>query len=215
MNTRHLLGIAACAVLSAAWARGDLIQNGGFESGTFDGWVYTGNPASSPMHGVLARDPLNAGLQAPLDGEWDPVEGTLFAALWSTDSQGSGGATLSTQFAALAGQTVEFDYFFDYGDFNPFFDWARGQLSWAGDSMELFAHNTSVANELPDDTNIDWRHISAIIPADGTYTLTFTINDAEGFFESILGVDDVFVIPSPGGALILGAAALFARRRRG
>ncbi|CAG1002653.1 hypothetical protein PHYC_03010 [Phycisphaerales bacterium] len=215
MNTkRWLVGGAAGVMLAVASAPADQIVNGGFESGGFNGWTYSGNPASSVMPGVLARDPLHGGTQAPLDGEWDPAEGVLFAALWSTDSQGGGGATLSTQFSALAGQALEFDYFFDYGDFNPYFDWARGDLTGPGGLTALFAHNTSDSNRLADDANVDWTHIVLVLPADGVYTLTFATDDADGTFESILGIDGVFVTPSPAGAMVFAAGALILRRRR-
>lgn len=214
LMTRILAGSILTAVFAAAPATAYDLVNGGFESGDFTGWMYSGNPASSPMTSVLARDPLNAGLQPPFDGVWDPAGGQWFAALWSTDSAGGGGARLSVTFSALAGQSIEFDYFYDYGDFNPFFDWARGDLTGPTASLELFAHNTSLANELASDTNIDWRHISAVLPENGSYTLTFETLDADGTFESILGVDNVVVVPAPASFLTLVAGAALARHRR-
>lgn len=207
---------AACITAAAATAQAQ-INNGGFESGSFSGWTFSGNTGSAASQFVLARDPINGGTQAPMNGEWGPRSGSWFAALWSTDSAGSSSSTLSQSFTAPAGQTIEFDMFFDFGDWAPNYDAAWAVLNWDGGSQTLFAYNTAFANELADDTNIDWRHISFALPATGTYTLEFHITDTDGTFESILGVDNVEVVPTPSAAAVLGLGVLMAsggRRRR-
>ena len=63
---------------------------------------------------------------------------------------------------------------------------------------------------LGDDENIDWTTVSVSLPTAGTYTLGFEISDYDpvfGSFESILGVDNVSVVPLPS-ALVLGSLGL-------
>lgn len=206
---------AACITAAAATAQAQ-INNGGFESGSFSGWTFSGNTGSGASQFALARDPINGGTQAPVSGEWAPRSGTWFAALWSTDSAGSSFSTLTQSFTAPAGQTIEFDVFFDFGDWAPNYDAGWAVLNWDGGSQTLIAFNTAFANELADDTNIDWTHVSFTLPLSGAYTLEFHVTDTDGAFESIMGVDNVELIPAPGAAVTagLGLAGLFGRRRR-
>ncbi len=60
---------------------------------------------------------------------------------------------------------------------------------------------------LGDDENIGWTAVSVALPSAGQYTLGFKIFDPSGMFESILGVDDVSVVPLPS-ALVLGSLGL-------
>jgi len=186
----------------------------GFETGDLTGWTATG-----PVDVVTeqyARDFL--GLTQPPSGDiWYPAQGNYFASLWSTDSAGTNAASLSVAFDAAAGDVLDFDYFFDYGDYAPYYDSATGSLSWTGGSTVLFQHNTS-GHELADDQNIGWTRVSYTLPATGTYTLQFATQDGLDSFESILGIDSVAVgpaIPAPGaGALCIVGISLLGRFRR-
>lgn len=215
MQHTFIRTIAAVTLMAAAASAHAGITNGGFETG-FAGWTYVGNTGSSSTSSIIARDPINMGQQVPLSGQWGPAEGDRFAALWSTDSVDQQGATLSQRFVANAGDVLEFMVFYDFGDFAPSTDGAFARLDDGTGQTDLIRFNMDAASALADDTNVGWRRVSHVLPpsANGTYELTFSITDSDGTFESILGVDDVRVIPSPGTIGLLAVAGLFGRRRR-
>jgi hypothetical protein len=204
-----VVGVSWCPLAAAG------IVNGGFETGTLDGWSSTG--PVSVFTEEYARDFLGLP-QAPADGIWRPAGGDYFASLWSTDSAGTDVSVLGQTFEAPAGALLRFDYFFDFGDFVPDYDMAGAILvSPQGDTI-LLEINTP-GYELGDDENIDWTTVSYVLPTTGIYALEFVAVDGPGVFESILGIDNVRieVIPAPG-ALILGSIGAgilgWSRRRR-
>ena len=190
------------------------VTNGGFESGDLNGWSFSGagpdftvDPFGDPgaVTFEMSRDFL-----PPIAPDWTATEGNYFASLWSTDSLGTDVSTLSQTFSAPAGYSLVFDYFFDFGDIAPFYDTAMGTLTWPTGSATLFEHNTP-GHELGDDENVGWTTISYSLPETAMYTLEFRIEDFDGTFESILGVDNVQVIPAPS-ALLLAAIGLSSLR---
>ena len=216
-----VLGIAV--VLCGSTANADVI-NGGFEDGVLldpgvrdlaPGWTAAGADPSfyggpTAVDFEVSRDWMAIPPPAP---DWTATEGDYFASLWSTDGWMTS-STLSQPFTAPAGYRVEFDYFFDFGDFVDlpgvpmFSDWAQGTLSWSGGGATLFEHN--FLGTMADGENIGWTTVSYVLPATATYTLEFACYDGllmPGVFESILGVDDVSVVPVPG-AVLLGAIGL-------
>jgi hypothetical protein len=208
-----LLGVVLCLCPAAR----SNITNGGFETGDLTGW--TGAGTVDAVTWELSRDTLLNGLQPPWDGTWDPTEGSYFASLWSTDNAGTDFSSLSQTFTANAGLVLQFDYFFDFGDYAPFYDTAVGTLTWSTGTLTLFEHNTP-GHELADDENIGWTTISYGLPATDTYTLEFRTEDYDGTWESILGVDNVHnvqVIPAPGAILLgtIGVSLVSLLRRRG
>lgn len=211
IRTSLILAAVVMAALMAAPAGAD-VTNGGFEAG-LTGWTSSGTASATTFE--MARDFL-----APVGADWTPRAGQFFASLWSTDSAGANASSLSQTFAANAGDTLRFDYFYDYGDLAPDLDAAWATLSWGANVVTLFEYNTP-GNQLSDDENVGWAAIAQLLPTTDTYTLEFHVRDgASGMFESILGVDKVSVssqvIPAPGAAalLVIGMTIAGVVRRR-
>lgn len=210
--------LSSVVVLWGSTANADL-TNGGFETGLAD-WSFTGTVQAVEWEDP--RDTLLYGLQPPFTphphplyaGEtaWRSEEGDSFASLWSTDSAGTNESTLSRTFTTpTPGYVLSFDYFFDYGDFYPNCDKARIWVKHGGSLLPLFEVLINYGCELGDDENIDWTPVLVPLHEAGDYTLGFKITDIDGGtgygFESILGVDNVNVVPLPP-ALLLGGLGL-------
>ena len=213
-----VLVLTVAVVLCGSRARADIL---GFESGDLSGWTATG--VVQAVQWELSRDFLGL-TQAPASGFWDPTQGSYFASLWSTDGWGTDTATLTRTFStptwAGGNARVQFDYFYDFGDIVPFEDPARIYVidSLGNSVFDMTINDPFAGTGLGDDQNIDWTTLSVNLPSAGTYTLGFEIMDSIGAFESILGVDNVQVVPVPGavllGAIGLGFANWRLRRRR-
>jgi hypothetical protein len=224
---------SAVVVLCGATANADLV-NSGFEDVdlTGTGWTTIGHVQA--MTDEYSRDILGLP-QAPASGFWYPTQGTHFASLWSTD------AVLGTSFSSMSqrfdtdrdGLVLRFDYFYDFGDIWPMpgvYDRSTcdpARIFVADSSSQVFFQMTindpDESTQLGEDVNIDWTPVSVSLPTAGTYTLGFEITslgDGALGFESILGVDNVNVVPLPP-ALLLGglglgfAGSLLSRFRRG
>ncbi len=197
-----ILSLAAIAIVPAG---AQFVDNGGFEAlPALSGWSTSGT--------VFRRDyELSRDFLPPVRGDWEPTEGDYFASLWSTDSAGSNSSTLSQSFTAFAGQDLSFDYFFDFGDVAPRYDTAVATITGPEGMVTLFEHNTP-GFLLDSDENVEWTPIEYTIPSDGSYTLSFRTVDFAGDFESILGVDNVVLIPEPAALFAVLFAALLRRR---
>ncbi len=216
--TAFVLSIVVLSYGSTASA--DIVSNGGFETDLTD-WTATGTVDAvgqeNPRDGWTSQP-------VPVSGLWTPAPpSTSFASLWST-GWGGDAATLSQTFTAPAGYVLSFDYFFDFGDDIYHADTAKATLRWSSHEEVLFQHN--FGNELSDFENKDWSHVAFVLPTTGGYSLQFEVADVYDplaevpAYESILGVDNVSVVPVPGalllGALGLGSAGgLLRRLRRG
>ena len=231
-HTRLLFMTVAAVVLCMGVPAWGAIVNGGFETGDLTGWTFTGAgpigmPAGTPgaVTQEMSREIL--GLPQPPGGPfWTPLPngGTYFASLWSS-SLASGSSSLSQTFVASGGLPLVFDYFFDteFQPGNPGFipDSAWATLTLPDSStVTLLDYNRLSGILLGNDVNIGWTHVSYPLTQAGSYTLTFSMLDGNGPMgsESILGVDNVTVIPAPA-AVLLGAIGLgtagWVRRRFG
>ena len=206
-SARIASGVISVALSAALPARAALM-NGGFETGDLSNWSVTGTVFASDVE--QPRDFL-----PPAIADWTATEGTYFAAVWSTDSAGVVNSELSQTFVASADEVLKFDYFFDYGDVPPLADVGMAVLTLPDlTTVRLFGFNTVPGPQLAPGENILWTSIDFVMPFDGEYTLTFLATDADGSFESIVGVDNVRILPEPSGAALAFIAALLLGRRR-
>lgn len=199
---KHLLVIALASAAGSAGAQ-NILANGSFEDG-LNGWTASG--LAYAVNFEVSRDFL-----APTDPDWGPLDGDFFASLWSTDSAGVDSSSLSISFGAGAGFELSFWYFFDFGDFTDAPDALTISLTGPGGQTMLAEHNTASGGFLADDENIGWSFVEHVFADAGDYTLSFAVTDANGSFESILGVDAVQVVPSPA---VVGVAGIVLLRRR-
>jgi len=197
--------LCVAVVLCCSTANANLL-NGGFETGDLTSWTATGTVQAVPWE--LSRDFLGLS-QAPASGFWDPAGGNYFASLWSTDSWGTDISTLTQTFTTPtwtgSNPWVTLDYFYDFGDVVPFEDPARIYVidSLGNSVFDMTINDPFAGTGLGDDVNIDWTSLNISLPSAGTYTLGFEIMDSIGVWESILGVDNVQVVPVPA-AVVLG-----------
>jgi len=197
------LGVAVVLCCSTASAN---LMNGGFETGDLTGWYSQG--AVQAVQWEYARDFLGLS-QPPASGFWDPAGGNYFASLWSQEEDffpHTDSYMRQTFTTPEPGWQLNFDYFYDFGDVQGY--WATASIivmDGVGTPIWWRSINDPGAGTgLADDENIDWTHITVPLASAGTYTLEFSIYDHPfGGFESILGVDDVQVVPVPA-AVVLG-----------
>lgn len=227
MKGKVIMFLGIAVVLCGSTARAQLM-NGSFEDGALldpgirdlaPGWSASGADPFWAYGGPTAVEwEMSRDYLAPIAPDWTPTEGDYFASLWSGDGWETSSMLSQTFTTPEDGLVLEFDYFFDYGDWAG--DTAMATLTGpTGTVVTLFEHNTAPGNTLVEDENIDWTHIIAPLSTAGDYTLTFMTEDFGDFgFESILGVDAVEVVPVPGavllGAIGLGVTNWRLRRRR-
>jgi hypothetical protein len=202
----RMLGLAVAAIVTFAAANPAqaAFVNGGFETGDFTGWT----TSSGTLANVVTTAP---GFSVP---DWNPTEGTYFAYLQA--GGGTGVYTLLSQtFAALAGDVLSFDIFFDAADYIPFNDNGYANLIDADTSTvvaTLYYQDVASVGDFGAD---GWTSVSHVIAADGNYKLEFGVtNIGDNNLSSALGVDNVAlnaemnVIPAPAGAVLFGLGLL-------
>jgi hypothetical protein len=225
-----LLLAGACAAQAS-----ELLNNGGFETGTFAGWTVTNQAGSFPGSGFFVL----TGTTTPQSGSTTvgPAGGSFYAV---SDGQGPGTHALIQSFTVpgpASSVVLSFSLFANsYGGniVNPigldFTDGANQHArvdilkagvspfdTGAGVLQNLFLGADAGSN--PHAYTNDTFDITALVGAGGTFQLRFAEVDNQLFFN--LGVDNVSVnftaagIPEPGNvalaALGLGALAFFKR----
>lgn len=205
------------------------LVNGGFETGTLDGWY--ASPGSVAFV-AAASSPLGRGIGDPGE-EWNPTEGGFFGVLHTAPvSPESGRFTLlSATFAASLGDLLAFDVFFDAGE--EAWSGRRGTVRLVNESAGSadLLYSRTVA-DVGDYGAADWSRIARPIASAGAYHLELSLffdGEAPAYYDpklgSAIGVDQLQLtqvppVPEPGTLLLLGPAVaglggLGAWRRRG
>jgi hypothetical protein len=192
-----MAGLAMAASLGANARAGELIVNGGFETGDLTGWTVvnqTGGSGSWFVNGNGGGSPLNGFPTPVLAG------GGAFNA--QTDQFGPGSHQLEQSFVGVAGETygLSFDvYAIDQSGLAPVgvgLDFTAGvnqhsELNLYGPFPSLLASGN------PGRT---WQHLTydltPLIKASGVYTLSFGEVDNQYFYN--LGIDNVSLVSSGG-----------------
>lgn len=198
-----------------ATTAGAQIVNGGFEDG-LNGWNIDAGAADVT---VFSREFENSrDFIPPTREDWKPVSGERFGSLWSTDSNGINRSQISQRFNAESGQWITFNWFFDFGDVAQFPDTARGWLEDENGSVvtTFFSINPTIDDVEFEENWTLGNPVRYDFQSTGIYTIRFETIDGPGVFESILGVDNVTVVPEPAtmSALLIGLAVIARRRRK-
>ena len=231
-TTAIALGVAALAYASAASA-GELLTNGGFETGDYTGWTASVQPGSS---GNIQVVPNNGG-PSPISGYPTAAVNPLGGNYYSITDQGGPGSYALTQSFTL-GQTstvtVSWQMFLnnqsgfvypngrDY-TFNPNQNatvdiLTGGANAFTNNPADVVATLFNPANTpvVPDNAWLNYSDTLTL--AAGTYQIRFGETDNQLFFQQ--GVDNVSVMvpaPVPGAGVLglagLALAGLYARAR--
>lgn len=210
MKLAKILGLVLPLLASTTAMAGEIIVNGGFETGNFNGWTvgHVGN-SSNNMY-------INSSTTAPISGIATPgaKSGSYYAV---SDQYGPGSQTLMQSFTTVAGANyvLSYDMFVNsYAAYDP-----NNQFS----SVDLLASDGSVIqnffNGAPAQsayTNYSFD-ISDLV-GNGTYSLRFLSLQNNNYQEQ--GVDNVSIletaaVPEPVSISLIGLGLLglaFTRR---
>lgn len=184
---RSVAALALAGVFAAVPAGAAIVVNGGFETGDFTGWTLTGDTSYSF---VLAEAPV-------------PQSGTYGASFGPFDTLGG----ISQSLATIAGTTYVLDF------------WLQAESDALGASAPnsfLAQWNGTTVTSLVNSPAFAYQHLIFDVTATSATTLlSFTFNNNPAFWD----LDNVRVtaVPEPEtwALMVLGLAAVAARRRRG
>ena len=153
-------------VASPAFA-GNLLINGGFETGDFTGWTQS----TTDFLLVAQADTPNGTEPTRADNGYYAFDGLYAAQLGTLDPE-----TLSQQFPVVRGDTYSLTY------------WLNGDPSSIFDFFDTAFGNTAIAEQ---NVQASWTEfeLDFFSGTTGLATLTFTFEDEEGNFLSLDDVD--------------------------
>lgn len=205
-----LVSAVGAAALAAPAFAGPV--NLGFESG-LAGWTASG--ATYLAQTVGSTGMLGASGDI---GTWNAAEGSSFALL-ATGGGTNMATKLSQTFAALAGDLLSFQVFFDTGDYLPYNDDATVRLTnlTSGATTELYRKDVAAVGNFGE---TPWTVVNHTFSLAGNYRLEFAVtNRRDNKRLSIFGVDSApSVVPMPPAALLAvagGSLLVGIRVRRG
>ena len=175
-------GILMVGMVGLANAVPLTITNGGFETGDFTGWTFTGTGARNVTTS---------------DSGYNATEGNYFANLYAT--------TLMAQGVSwAAGDTLSFDWNFNSNDYMPWNDVSIFKASnAAGDIVNITLADVKSAGNY---NATGWNNYTYTFAAAGSGDLAFGVyNVGDTALASQLYVDNIHATPVPAAVWLFGS----------
>jgi hypothetical protein len=184
----RIASMAVAAILFAVpAAAGELIQNGGFETGDITGWTEVGNYIPTGFNHATSSNFVGM----------TPYAGNYFFEFGNYTDEGSAG--ISQTMGTVSGQTYDLS-----------FEWSTGGADAPGDQSYLVLWDGNVVDSISTNTgSTPWTLASLDVTGTGHDTLTI-----EGYRNyGYNGIDNVSVTgavpaPEPGTLALFGIALL-------
>jgi len=229
---KYLAGVSLAFAVAGVAHAGNLIVNGGFETGDYTGWTASVQPGSS---GNVQVTTYAAGV-SPISGfpvQPNPAGGTFYSI---TDQSGPGSYSLTQSFTLASAGKVDISFqMFANDQAGVIVDAGHDYTVSPNENAEVdiltgaaaaFTDNPADvvstlygpgADNLNTNPNPWTTYNSTLDLAAGTYQIRFVETDNQGFFQQ--GVDNVSVTaaapePATWAMMVLGVAGLGAALRR-